>query len=51
MEINLVSAQELMSSTSKPSSKPMQTYGVAFIDPKEKAVSRVDRTGDTSHLE
>lgn len=48
MEINLISAQELMSSTSKPSSKPMQTYGVAFIDPKEKAVSRVDRTGDTN---
>ncbi|KAJ6887160.1 hypothetical protein NC651_027494 [Populus alba x Populus x berolinensis] len=38
-----------MSSTSKPSSKPiMQTYGVAYIDPREKAVSRVDRTGDTS---
>ena len=47
--INLISALELMSSTSKPSSKPiMQTDGVAYIDPGEKAVSRVDRTGDAS---
>ncbi|KAG5235730.1 BON1-associated protein [Salix suchowensis] len=35
-----------MSSTSRPSSKPMQTYVVAYIDPMEKAVSRVDRTGN-----
>ncbi|KAJ6332719.1 hypothetical protein OIU77_008719 [Salix suchowensis] len=46
MEINLISAQNLMSSTSRPSSKPMQTYVVAYIDPMEKAVSRVDRTGN-----
>ncbi|KAJ6770639.1 INGRESSION PROTEIN FIC1 [Salix purpurea] len=46
MEINLISAQDLTSSTSRPSSKPMQTYVVAYIDPMEKAVSRVDRTGN-----
>ncbi|CAK7357595.1 unnamed protein product [Dovyalis caffra] len=47
VEINLISAQELMSK-SKSSSTPMQTYVVGYINPKEKAVSRVDRTGNTN---
>lgn len=47
MEIILISAQEL-TSMSNSSSTPVQTYVVAYINPKEKVVSRVDRTGNTN---
>jgi Ca2+-dependent lipid-binding protein len=47
MEIILISAQELKS-MSNSSSTPVQTYVVAYINPKEKVVSRVDRTGNTN---